>query len=170
METLAEWLESLKGADGALGKDGVNGCDRVDGKDGMTPDMSEYPKTTTVEKLIETQIAPILESGHNHKNKDVLDAITARYTAEEQQKLADFSANYLHFISTDNDYQIHFSMEDFGWNDVVYVVCTKELNLSENLRISMCYKSGATENGDLYLVPKSEHNDVTISVYVYTQI
>ncbi|MCM1007905.1 MAG: hypothetical protein NC485_08225 [Ruminococcus flavefaciens] len=341
--TLAEWLESLKGADGMPGKDGVNGVDGKDGadgkngvdgrdgKDGETPDMSDYPKTTDVEKLIETQIAPILESGHNHENQDILDSITAidthldemssnpvanyvlalaidvlnvskhdhsnlgtlekiteefvtaigglqefedsvnreirtvkesvepvisqahwhhnltllnsitaakmakwdktsdidiefqqfrdstqydqqnqndailmlenritvleslhnngitlfssgsdavsKYGAElftiynnAYNSLADFSANYPHFLSADNDYQMHFSMDDFGWDGVVYVVCTKELNLSGNSQISMCYKSGATESGDLYLVPKPEHSDVPISVYVYTQI
>lgn len=69
--TVSDWLESLKGADGRDGVDGKNG------KDGVTPDMSEYPKTTDVEKLIETQIAPILESGHTHENQAVLDSITA---------------------------------------------------------------------------------------------
>lgn len=40
--TLAEWLESLKGADGLPGKDG---------KDGETPDMSEYPPTSVVTEI-----------------------------------------------------------------------------------------------------------------------
>ncbi len=74
--TVSEWLESLKGADGRNGIDGV------------TPNMSEYPKTTAVENMIETQIAPILESGHAHENKDILDSATASYTTEEQQKLS----------------------------------------------------------------------------------
>ena len=339
--TVSEWLESLKGADGHDGKNGV------DGRDGVTPDMSEYPKTTAVENMIETQIAPILESGHSHENKDILDAATASYTTEEQQKLsgidpadyatkeeleqeslsireamipltrelhshqnkdaldaltpelfadlqglqqfedstkydiqtiresiepvisqahwhhnltllnsltsakvakwdkisdidielqqlrdstqydqqnqndtilnlenritilesqiakgnnvitlfsagtdaldlygselfmiynnaynslADFSSNYPHFLSADNNYQISFSVDDFGWDGTVYIVCTKELNLSEKSQISMCYQSGATENSNLYLVPKPERNDVPIPVYVYTQI
>lgn len=84
--------------------------------------------------------------------------------------ITDFSANYPHFLSADNDYQISFSVDDFGWDGMVHIVCTKELNLSEKSQISMCYQSGATENGDLYLVPKPEGNDVPISVYVYTQI
>ncbi len=84
--------------------------------------------------------------------------------------IADFSANYPHFLSADNNYQMSFSVDDFGWDGTVYVVCTKELNLSEKSQISMCYQSGAAENGDLYLVPKPERNDVPISVYVYTQI
>lgn len=84
--------------------------------------------------------------------------------------IADFSANYPHFLSADNDYQISFSVDDFGWDGMVYTVCTKELNLSEKSQISMCYQSGATENGDLYLVPKPERIDVPVSVYAYTQI
>ena len=84
--------------------------------------------------------------------------------------ISDFSANYPHFLSADNDYQMNFSVDDFGWNGVVYIVCTKELHLSEKSQISMCYQSGAAENGNLYLVPKPERNDVPISVYVYTQI
>lgn len=84
--------------------------------------------------------------------------------------LTDFSTNYPHFLSADNNYQMSFSVDDFGWDGTVYIVCTKELHLSEKSQISMCYQSGATENGNLYLVPKPERNDVPISVYVYTQI
>ena len=342
--TLAEWLESLKGADGLPGKDGVDGKNGIDGK---TPDMSEYPPTSAVELMIQKITNPLSLKSHEHENQSVLDEITASYTLEEQQKLAeiqpsdyatkkaladealaireamipltrelhshenmavldmltaeqltlldglqqfedsteydiqtiresvepvisqahwhhnltllngitaakvakwdslsqlesdfqqfqdsiqydqqnqndaiqilenritilesqlasgnnavtlfsagadalasygadlftiynnaynsisDFSANYPHFLSADNDYQMSFSVDDFGWNGVVYIVCTKELNLSEKSRISMCYQSDATENGNLYLVPKPERNDVPISVYVYTQI
>lgn len=84
--------------------------------------------------------------------------------------ITDFFANYPNFLSADNDYQINFSVDDFGWDGMVYIVCAKELNLSEKSQISMCYQSGATENGDLYLVPKPERNDVPVSVYVFTQI
>ena len=56
--TEEEWLESLKG------------------KDGITPDMSEYPKTTEVQTIIETVIQPIAEDAHTHDNKETLDAIT----------------------------------------------------------------------------------------------
>ena len=56
--TEEEWLESLKG------------------KDGITPDMSEYPKTTEVTTIIEREIAPVAEEAHSHDNKATLDAIT----------------------------------------------------------------------------------------------
>ncbi len=56
--TEEEWLESLKG------------------KDGITPDMSEYPKTTEVQTIVETVIQPVAEDAHTHDNKETLDAIT----------------------------------------------------------------------------------------------
>lgn len=74
--TEEEWLKSLHGADGK------------DGKDGITPDLSEYPKTSEVTTIIQQEIAPISEESHTHDNKEILDAVTAPYTAEEQSKLA----------------------------------------------------------------------------------
>lgn len=56
--TEEEWLESLKG------------------KDGVTPDMSEYPKTTEVQTIVETVIQPVAEESHTHDNKATLDSIT----------------------------------------------------------------------------------------------
>ena len=56
--TEEEWLESLKG------------------KDGITPDMSEYPKTSEVTTIIEREIAPVAEEAHSHDNKATLDSIT----------------------------------------------------------------------------------------------
>lgn len=52
--TEAEWLESLKGKDGADGKDGAvgpQGEQGPPGKDGVTPDMSEYPTKADYEDL-----------------------------------------------------------------------------------------------------------------------
>ena len=62
--TEEEWLESLKG------------------KDGITPDMSEYPKTSEVTTIIEREIAPVAEDSHTHDNKATLDAITPELFGE----------------------------------------------------------------------------------------
>ena len=94
--TVAEWLESLKGADGLPGKDGIDGKNGTDGKDGrdgvdgVTPDMSQYPTTSAVELIIQKITNPLSLKSHEHENKTILDATTASYTLEEQQKLADF--------------------------------------------------------------------------------
>lgn len=54
--TETEWLESLKGKDGADGKDGAvgpQGEQGPPGKDGITPDMSEYPTKAEILPSIE---------------------------------------------------------------------------------------------------------------------
>ena len=56
--TEEEWLASLHG------------------KDGITPDMSEYPKTSEVQAIVETVIQPVAEESHTHDNKATLDSIT----------------------------------------------------------------------------------------------
>ena len=102
--TVAEWLESLKGrdgidgkdglpgkdgkngADGLPGKDGTNGKDGLpgkdgrdgrDGKDGVSPDLTNYPDTDAVKALIQAAVQPLLQQAHVHKNLDVLDDLTA---------------------------------------------------------------------------------------------
>ncbi len=94
--TVAEWLESLKGADGLPGKDGVNGKNGVDGKDGkdgkdgrdgvdgITPDMSEYPKKSYVDDellAIRESMIPLTRELHSHENMAVLDSLTAEQVA-----------------------------------------------------------------------------------------
>lgn len=103
--TLAEWLESLKGADGQPGKDGVDGKNGIDGKDGrdgadgrdgvdgVTPDMSQYPTTSAVELIIQKITNPLSLKSHEHENQSVLDEITASYTLEEQRKLAEIQSS-----------------------------------------------------------------------------
>ena len=59
--TEEEWLASLHGKDG---------------KDGKTPDMSEYPKTTEVTTIVEREIEAATGDFHTHANKATLDAIT----------------------------------------------------------------------------------------------
>ena len=102
--TAAEWLESLKGrdgidgkdglpgkdgkdgADGLPGKDGTNGKDGLpgkdgrdgrDGKDGVSPDLTNYPDTDAVKALVQATVQPLLQQAHVHKNLDVLDDLTA---------------------------------------------------------------------------------------------
>lgn len=180
--TESEWLKSLKG---------------VDGKDGITPDLSDYLKTENLTEFkdstqyqFQTQSETILSL----ENRIIMlesqlsgtttvtifsaceNALTLYgselYTIYNSayNSIADFAANYSHFFSADNDYQLSFSTDDFGWNSTVYVVCTKELSLTESSRILLTYLSGATEAGELFLVKKPEHLDVPISVYVYTCI
>ena len=75
--TAAEWLESLKGMNGVDGKDGKDGADGLPGKDGISPDLTNYPDTDAVKALIQAAVQPLLQQAHIHKNLDVLDDLTA---------------------------------------------------------------------------------------------
>ena len=81
--TAAEWLESLKGMngvdgkDGLPGKDGKDGADGLPGKDGVSPDLTNYPDTDAVKVLIQDAVQPLLQQTHIHKNLNVLDDLTA---------------------------------------------------------------------------------------------
>lgn len=81
--TAAEWLESLKGMngvdgkDGLPGKDGKDGADGLPGKDGVSPDLTNYPDTDAVKALVQDAVQPLLQQTHIHKNLNVLDDLTA---------------------------------------------------------------------------------------------
>lgn len=78
--TEEEWLESLKG------------------KDGITPDMSEYPKTSEITTIVEREIEAATGDFHSHANKATLDA----FTPELLQELSD-----LQQFEDSTNYDIH---------------------------------------------------------------
>lgn len=82
--TEEEWLESLKG------------------KDGETPDMSEYPKTSEVTTIIEREIAPVAEEAHTHSNKETLDRLTPELM-QELDGLQQFEDSTTYEIQTLNE-------------------------------------------------------------------
>lgn len=82
--TEEEWLESLKG------------------KDGETPDMSEYPKTSEVTTIIEREIAPVAEEAHTHSNKEALDRLTPELM-QELDGLQQFEDSTTYEIQTLNE-------------------------------------------------------------------
>ena len=137
--TVTEWLESLNGADGQPGKDGIDGKNGVDGKDGkdgadgrdgvdgVTPDMSQYPTTSAVELIIQKITDPLSLKSHEHENKTILDATTASYTLEEQQKLADFQPS---------DYATKQALADEALAiREAMIPLTRELHSHENMAI-----------------------------------
>lgn len=82
--TEEEWLASLHG------------------KDGITPDMSEYPKTTEVQTIVEQQITPVAEEAHTHDNKATLDSLTPELFAELYE-LQQFEDKTVYDIQTVNE-------------------------------------------------------------------
>ena len=82
----------------------------------------------------------------------------------------DFMGLYPNFCTSANDYALSYSQTDFGWNSEILTVCTKELNLSAKSEIIISFKSGAAENGKLYLVEKPQYIDVPVTIYVKDKI
>jgi len=82
--TEEEWLESLHG------------------KDGITPDMSEYPKTTEVQTIVEAVIQPVAEEAHSHSNKETLDRLTPELM-QELEGLQQFEDSTTYEIQTLNE-------------------------------------------------------------------
>ena len=82
----------------------------------------------------------------------------------------DFMSLYPNFCTSANDYALSYSQTDFGWDSEILTVCTKELNLSAKSKIIISFKSGAAENGKLYLVEKPQYIDVPVTIYVKDKI
>ena len=82
--TEEEWLESLKG------------------KDGITPDMSEYPKTSEVTTIVERKIEAATGDFHSHANKATLDAFTPELL-QELSGLQQFEDRTQYEIQTINE-------------------------------------------------------------------
>ena len=72
------------------------------GKDGITPDMSEYPKTTEVQNIVETVIQPVAEESHTHPNKETLDRLTPELL-QELDGLQQFEDSTTYEIQTLNE-------------------------------------------------------------------
>jgi len=105
--TEEEWLESLKG------------------KDGITPDMSEYPTTTEVQTIVEQQVAPIAEDSHTHDNKTVLDSLTAALL-EDLQGLQQFEDSTIYDIQTVNEEILNLQQYKHRHNNQAVLDCITE--------------------------------------------
>ena len=54
------------------------------------------------------------------------------------------------------DHQIYYNQPDFNWSAVIYTMCVEPVRISSRNKIMLSYKSGATDIGDMWLVPKSQ--------------
>jgi len=84
--------------------------------------------------------------------------------------MSDFMSLYPNFCTSANAYALSYSQADFGWDSEILTVCTKELNLSAKSEIIISFKSGAAEDGKLYLVEKPQYIDVPVTIYVKDKI
>ena len=88
------------------------------------------------------------------------------------RSIAGFSDVYPHFCCAENAYALYYNQPDFNWGQTIYTMCVEPIHISSSNKIMMSYKSGATDIGELWLVPK---NNDTLSPadtarYIYEAI
>lgn len=71
------------------------------------------------------------------------------------RSLAGFAESYPNFCSEENGYAIYYNQPDFNWGAVIYTMCVEPVHISSSNKIMMSYKSGATDIGEMWLVPKN---------------
>ena len=85
--------------------------------------------------------------------------------------MTNFSNQYPHICCAVNDFALYYGQEDFNWDAQILTVAEKKLNLTSDSKIQICYNSGATEDGELYLISQPGGKiDVPITVYAKGEI
>ena len=88
------------------------------------------------------------------------------------RSLAGFAESYPNFCSEENGYAIYYNQPDFNWGAVIYTMCVEPVHITPSKSILFSYTSGATDIGEMWLVPK---NNDTLSPadtarYIYEAI
>lgn len=88
------------------------------------------------------------------------------------RSLAGFTENYPHFCCEENGYAIYYNQPDFNWGQTIFTTCVEPVHISGSNKIMLSYKSGATDIGEMWLVPKSNEtlSPADTARYIYEAI
>ena len=88
------------------------------------------------------------------------------------RSIAGFADVYPHFCCAENDYALYYNQPDFNWGQTIYTMCVEPIHISSSNKIMMSYKSGATDIGEMWLVPKSSEalSPADTARYIYEAI
>ena len=88
------------------------------------------------------------------------------------RSLAGFSESYPKFCCSDNDYALSYNLTDFGWGNSVYTMCISPTHITADKNLLISYQSGATDDGEFWIVPKSAEtlSAAETARYIYEQI
>ena len=93
-----------------------------------------------------------------HSGSDALQTygeLVYTYYVDGYRSIAGFADVYPHFCCAENAYALSYNQPDFNWGAVIYTMCVEPVHISSNRKIMLSYKSGATDIGEMWLVPKS---------------
>ena len=71
------------------------------------------------------------------------------------RSLAGFTESYPHFCCEENGYAIYYNQPDFNWGATIYTMCITPVRITPAMKIMLCYNSGSTDIGEVWLVRKS---------------
>lgn len=88
------------------------------------------------------------------------------------RSIAGFAETYPHFCPEENDYALYYNQPDFNWGAAIYTMCTESVHITATKKIMMSYKSGFTELGEMWLVPKNtqEMSAADTARYIYESV
>ncbi len=163
--TESEWLESLKGKDGA---------------NGNSPEVSGFATTEYVDERL-SEILIILENLPTANTvtlfsfgEDVPDKYGNTIFTIYQNGIQDLSGyirNNKPFCSAANGYALSYNQTDFGWDGQVYTASTTPITVRSGTAIAVTAQSGVTEKGAMYLIPTARKSDSdTVQNYIYTSV
>ena len=71
------------------------------------------------------------------------------------RSLVGFAESYEHFCCEENGYAIYYNQPDFNWGAVIYTMCITPVRITPAMKIMLCYNSGSTDIGEMWLVRKA---------------
>lgn len=128
----------------------------------LVPKVLQIPQTKQDITLFRTSIDAL----HDYGEK------VYTFYNDGYRSLAGFTEYYTHFCCTENDYAINYNQPDFNWGAIIYTMCVEPVRITSRSMIMMSYKSGATETGEMWLVPKSDQqlSSAEVARYIYEAI
>lgn len=88
------------------------------------------------------------------------------------RSLNGFSESYPNFCCAENDYALFYNQPDFNWGAVIYTMCTESVRIMPTKSLLISYRSGASDVGETWLIPKSSQamQPSETARYIYEEI
>ena len=128
-------------------------------RDQLAANLTAMGVPSTAEEKLNTLVPKVLQipTGGGETTKPVLfdaktrDNLYLQYN-DTVYSLADFTAQYPDFCSSENGYALNYGTTVFGWDYSCYTCSTTPIHVTASTQIAIRFLSGSTEVGILRLV------------------
>ena len=93
-----------------------------------------------------------------HSGSDALQTygeLLYTYYVDGYRSLSGFADIYPNFCCAENDYAIYYNQPDFNWGATIYTMCITPVRITPAKKILLCYNSGSTDIGEMWLGRKA---------------